>query len=81
MPIEIHCDNCGKLYEAAEHMVGKRIKCRQCSHVFTIPAPEVDDPKDSLNALAKMEETPGITREQGLWSPAELKAKWPEIGK
>jgi NAD(P)-dependent dehydrogenase (short-subunit alcohol dehydrogenase family) len=31
--------------------------------------------------LYRMEETPGIHREEGLWSPAELKARWAEISK
>ena len=31
--------------------------------------------------LYRMEETPGATKEQGLWTPAELKERWAEISK
>src|SRR5262249_32290161 len=34
----------------------KRIRCRQCGNVFTVPAPEVDpDDTSALNSLAELE--------------------------
>src|SRR4051812_37789010 len=60
MSIEVHCNSCGKLYQAPEHLAGKRIKCRQCGVVFEVPSnTDPDDLDQGLNALAAMEESFG----------------------
>src|SRR6185312_9571414 len=39
MAFEVRCPNCNKLYAAEWRLVGKRIRCRGCQHVFQIGAP------------------------------------------
>lgn len=39
MAFEVRCPNCNKLYAAEWKMVGKRIRCRACQHVFAVSAP------------------------------------------
>jgi hypothetical protein len=56
MSIQVQCDSCGKKYEAEERFAGKRIRCRACSTVFTVPVPgDGDDALSSLAALAAPE--------------------------
>lgn len=40
MSFEVTCPECHKPYTADERMVGKRIRCRQCTHVFTVQSPD-----------------------------------------
>jgi ribosomal protein S27E len=36
MSLDISCPDCGKLYTAEPKMVGKRIRCRQCTQTFLV---------------------------------------------
>ena len=40
MSFEVHCPGCGKSYTADVKMVGKRIRCRQCTEVFLVESQE-----------------------------------------
>jgi hypothetical protein len=65
MAIQVQCDSCGKKYEAEERFAGKRIRCRACSTVFTVPMPgDGDDALSSLAALAASE--PGVGHDSTL---------------
>src|SRR5947208_12397569 len=63
MAIMVECNSCGKQYNAGPTMAGKRVKCKQCGNVFTIPnfneagEPELDQQDDlsALTALADLE--------------------------
>src|SRR5437016_1962902 len=37
MPIRAQCDNCGKTYNVPDSSAGKRLRCKQCAAVFTVP--------------------------------------------
>ena len=39
MAFEVRCPECNKLYAAEWRMVGKKIRCRQCTNVFVVTAP------------------------------------------
>ncbi len=56
MPLLVECTSCGKKYNADESMAGRRIKCRQCGTVFTVPSLSGDDElNENINALAELE--------------------------
>ncbi len=42
MPITFECDQCRREYRVDESLAGKRVKCKQCSHLLTIPSPEAE---------------------------------------
>ena len=39
MNIAFSCENCGKDFQTDESFAGKKCKCKQCGHIFVIPAP------------------------------------------
>jgi predicted Zn finger-like uncharacterized protein len=39
MQIPIQCDSCGKKYRVEERHAGKRVKCKVCGNVLTVPMP------------------------------------------
>src|SRR3954447_10750521 len=63
MAITVECNSCGKQYSADPTMAGKRVKCKQCGNVFSIPQfndrgePDLDQNDDlsALTALADLE--------------------------
>lgn len=42
MPIQVPCA-CGKRYNVADKLAGKRFKCKSCDEVLTVPAAIVED--------------------------------------
>lgn len=38
MAVQVQCSACGFRYNAPDSLVGKRVRCKQCSNVFTIAA-------------------------------------------
>jgi hypothetical protein len=38
--IKFDCSKCGHSYKVSEQYAGKRVRCKACSTVNTIPAPE-----------------------------------------
>ncbi len=48
MSIVFACENCGKRYEVGEELAGKRGKCKQCAHVFTVPGPAAPPPSPTV---------------------------------
>src|SRR3954467_7541029 len=45
LAISIKCATCGKRYQAADHMAGRRVRCKRCGTTFQLPAqPTSDDP-------------------------------------
>jgi predicted Zn finger-like uncharacterized protein len=46
MSFSIECDRCGKTYRVAERRIGKRVRCKVCSHIFRVLPPE--EPADDL---------------------------------
>jgi hypothetical protein len=37
MPISVECDQCGKQYRVTDESAGKKMRCRECQAVLTIP--------------------------------------------
>lgn len=42
MSISIKCPSCGKAYQTAETLLGKRVKCKQCGTAILVAAPETE---------------------------------------
>jgi hypothetical protein len=38
MPIQVQCPGCGRQFQAADELAGKRAKCPQCSAAISVPA-------------------------------------------
>src|SRR4051794_12278306 len=63
MAITVECNSCGKQYSADPTMAGRRVKCKQCGNVFSIPQfndqgePDLEQQDDlsALTALADLE--------------------------
>ncbi len=42
MAISINCSSCGKHYQAADHMAGRRVRCKNCGNTFQLLADGAD---------------------------------------
>ena len=72
--IKFTCSNCAQSYRVSDEYAGKRVRCKSCNHINTIPAPqkEVTGSEDSVAAynnllreLSKAEkQAPAIDVEQ-----------------
>ena len=56
--IKISCSECGRVYRVSDKYAGKRIRCKVCSQINTIPQPENetlgnDDSVANLNNLLR----------------------------
>jgi predicted Zn finger-like uncharacterized protein len=53
MSLAITCPQCGKKYQVANDLAGKRVRCQQCSVTFLVEAPpdSLTDPLLDLSAL------------------------------
>ena len=40
MPISLACPSCNKPYNVPDTLAGKQVRCQQCSHVFSVTAPQ-----------------------------------------
>src|SRR5438270_2276696 len=58
MAFELQCPSCDKRYSAEWRMVGKRIRCRRCAHVFEVPSPPESE---SMVAAASASVAEGLT--------------------
>ena len=52
MPITATCPNCDAHFRLGDAFAGKRVKCQQCSHVFTLPqaSADADESADKVSA-------------------------------
>lgn len=50
--IKFTCSNCAQSYRVSDEYAGKRVRCKACNHVNTIPTPEPEpvDKEDSITA-------------------------------
>lgn len=55
MPLTVVCDQCGKAYAADESLAGRRIRCRGCGHIVTVPRNDSADDGPNMDALADLE--------------------------
>ena len=44
MAISFACHQCGRRYQVDEGLAGKRVKCKECEAVLSVPAPEAARP-------------------------------------
>lgn len=51
MAISLGCEECGKEYRVKDELAGKRIKCKECEAVITIPLSEVEEIEDDEEPL------------------------------
>jgi hypothetical protein len=54
--IRTACVHCGRTYQIAEHLLGKRTRCRGCSQTFTLT--EVSDTVQARPRPAEEDEAP-----------------------
>lgn len=59
MSITAECNACGRKYQAPASLAGKRVRCKQCGNIFSLPETEGGpaDGQPDLDALAKMEQS------------------------
>jgi len=49
--IKFDCTKCGHSYNVSEEYAGKRVRCKECKEINTIPSVELEtDSGDSLDA-------------------------------
>jgi predicted Zn finger-like uncharacterized protein len=50
--IKFTCSNCAQSYRVSDEYAGKRVRCKSCNHINTIPTPTpaVADSEDSITA-------------------------------
>jgi hypothetical protein len=49
MPIRAQCSNCSRVYNLPDDNAGKRLRCKQCAVVFTVPAAPASAPTVSAS--------------------------------
>ena len=54
--IQFDCSKCGRSYQVSDKIAGKRVRCKECSEIITVPAAEIEavdsgDSVDNLNNL------------------------------
>ena len=49
--IKFSCSNCSQAYRVSDEYAGKRVRCKSCNHINTIPQPE-DDMVGSGDSIA-----------------------------
>lgn len=47
----VHCPSCGKAHQAADSLLGQRVRCTECNHVFVVEAEGA--PAAGSNALTE----------------------------
>lgn len=53
MAIAFSCSHCGKSFQVADDLSGKKGKCKQCGFVFVIPAPVAVPPAPGRTRAAR----------------------------
>lgn len=50
--IKFTCSNCAQSYRVSDEYAGKRVRCKSCNHINTIPTPQPEpvDSEDSITA-------------------------------
>lgn len=56
MSISFSCPNCGKDFKTDAGLAGKKCKCKQCDHVFVIPAARGASPSGSVRPLTTFDD-------------------------
>jgi predicted Zn finger-like uncharacterized protein len=57
MPLSVQCPNCQKKYTVGDALAGKRVKCRHCGHVLSVPvAVDEFDPASVIVEIEQDEE-------------------------
>lgn len=58
MPLEIKCESCAKRYRVDEGFAGKRVKCRDCGAVISVPA-DTEPDLSAPSSIAIPQDTEG----------------------
>lgn len=43
--VKVNCPQCGQLYTIADHLVGKKARCKKCGAIFSVVRPEQGKPR------------------------------------
>ena|GEM_PF-6216397 len=44
MPAQLQCPQCGSAFPYSPNVVGRRVRCKACEHIFVVTVPEEDSP-------------------------------------
>ncbi len=67
--IEVQCPECGKTYKVKEEKAGKKVRCKQCSAVFTVPTAE--EPSEVSTPTPEVNPQPRTYGQQEEWTDEE----------
>lgn len=65
MSFEVTCPECRKTYTADDKMIGRKIRCRQCTQVFVVESPEGASSSSTMGRDASR----GVTSARAVASP------------
>jgi DNA-directed RNA polymerase subunit RPC12/RpoP len=60
MSFDVNCPECKRKYAANEQMVGKRIRCRQCSHIFLVEANQSSSSSTMGRSASSVTKSPAV---------------------
>ncbi|MDX1968531.1 MAG: CocE/NonD family hydrolase [Planctomycetaceae bacterium] len=73
MALEVECPNCGHPYKVKDELAGRKMRCRECSAVISVPA--ADDDFDLADEELVEEAPKRRARSAGLPAPSPAKPK------
>jgi predicted Zn finger-like uncharacterized protein len=85
MAIQSACPTCGVSFSLADHLLGKKVRCKQCKHIFLVEAasettgaeePKVETGNDPTDLADKIQSEP--RRSKNAFVPEEVEEVEPE---
>ena len=69
MPIRVQCPGCGRQFQAADRLAGRRVKCPDCATAISVPALHAGQAAPAPAERPSQPPTPGGTapREEAAW--------------
>lgn len=62
MPIAFPCQQCGENYKVADTLAGKKIKCRKCHAVVSVPGPQAAKPASTVQPAKAKSAGPAVAK-------------------
>ncbi len=75
MPTEVTCPQCGQSYKVKPELAGKKLRCRECAAILTIPADDLDDFEGAIDVAEEAPPTPKKRRAAALPEAPQVAAK------
>src|SRR5262245_39519342 len=63
--ITFYCDQCGQCYQVGENLAGKRVKCKKCGGLVSVPAPEALAPAPAPERIPEPRPAPSSSAAPG----------------